>query len=457
MPESLDFSSYPRPAAPTSLLDTVGKLGSIQQQALGVNQQKLDQANQALGYMTRAMGSIGPNGTKKDYLEVGQNAVKMGLVPQEMLNTYIERLTAAKTPGDFWNEMMNSAAQHQQILDFHSPKPEFYNNGQTDIPVIRSQQPGVGIRSVGAPIQRQIPPTAPAINSSGAGTLYGAQAPDIAPGSGAVAAPPPVGGLPVARSGAFPVPGNSNNFGGKIISTDESKPDTFANRFPRGPATSLPPGQAEAETQAGVGSGDQLSKDRVAGSSFQRDVFPLMEAIPALEKLGPKGTGPGTETINHLKSFALSNLPGVTEKSFEGLSDIATFDKAKKYLTDFVNQTGNSGTNDKLAASFAGNPSVGISNAAAVDVAKSALALRRMKQAQLQEFESKNLPANSYSKWVAKRTNELDPRAFGVDMMTPEAKKKLKERLDKNPREKRQFEQSLELAHGLGFLTPQAH
>jgi hypothetical protein len=432
MPE-LDFSSYPRPAAPTSLLDNVQKLGSIQQQALGVNQQKLDQANQALGYMTRAMGSIGPNGTKKDYLQVGQNAVKMGLVPQEMLNTYIERLTAAKTPQDFYNEVMTSAASHQETINYHLGQPGTMENGQTIQPTLTSPKPGFGVRSSGPPIQRQIPPGAPTIDpNSGAGTLYGAQPPDIAPGSGAVAAPPPVGGLPVARSGAFPVPGNSNNFGGKIISTDESKPDTFANRFaPRGPATSLPPGQAEAEQASGLGSGEQLAKARTAATGYQRDIFPLMQAIPALEKLGTKGTGPGTETINNIKSFILSNVPGVTEKSFEGLSDVASFDKVHKYLTDFVNQTGNSGTNDKLAAAFAGNPSTRISNAAAVDVAKSALALRNMQQAQLLEFEKQKLPANQFSKWVAKRTNELDPRAFGVHLMTADARKKLKERLKK--------------------------
>jgi hypothetical protein len=135
-----------------------------------------------------------------------------------------------------------------------------------------------------------------------------------------------------------------------------------------------PPGSIEAQKAAGTGSGEELVNARHRSLNYQQEVFPLEQAIPALEKLGPKGTGPGTESINHLKSFVLSNIPGA---DFKGLKDdVATYDKAKKYLTDFVNQNGNSGTNDKLAASFAGNPSVNISNAAAVDVAKSALALR---------------------------------------------------------------------------------
>src|SRR5262249_38844427 len=132
--------------------------------------------------------------------------------------------------------------------------------------------------------------------------------------------------------------------------------------------------------------------------------------------LGSKGTGPGTETTNHLKSFLITNVPGVSQSSFNGT--VEDYDKAKKYLTDFVNQNGNTGTNDKLAAAFAGNPSVGISNAAAVDVAKSALALRRMKQAQLVEFEKSGLPDSEFAKWASRWQINHDPRAFGFDMMT---------------------------------------
>jgi len=72
------------------------KFGNLQQQSLQINQAKLDQANQALGYMTRAMGSLGPNATKDDYAAVAQNAVKQGLVPQDQLNTYMERLQLLK-------------------------------------------------------------------------------------------------------------------------------------------------------------------------------------------------------------------------------------------------------------------------------------------------------------------------------------------------------------------------
>jgi hypothetical protein len=203
---------------------------------------------------------------------------------------------------------------------------------------------------------------------------------------------------------------------------------------PAAPIMAAPaPGQAAAKERAGSGSGEELVDARHRSLNFQQEVFPLEQAIPALEKLGTKGSGPGTESINHLKSFVLSNIPGA---DFKGLrDDVATYDKAKKYLTDFVNQNGNSGTNDKLAAAFAGNPSVNISNAAAADVAKSALALRRMKQAQLMAFEHSGLPESDYAKFASKWNAHADPRAYGFDLMTPARRKATLETLPKGRRE----------------------
>ena len=220
---------------------------------------------------------------------------------------------------------------------------------------------------------------------------------------------------------------------------------------PTGPVTGLAPGVAEAETRAGGASGEQLAHARIAASNYQRDIFPLTQAIPALERLGTKGTGPGTEEINQLKSFILSNVPGVKSEDFKGT--VADYDKAKKYLTDFVNQTGSTGTNDKLAAAFAGNPSVGISNAAAVDVAKSALALRKMQQAAIINFERLGLPASQFSRYMTQTMNTLDPRAFGFDLIKDAKKQKaLIDDLKSKPAEAENFRKSYELAKSLGMI-----
>ena len=194
--------------------------------------------------------------------------------------------------------------------------------------------------------------------------------------------------------------------------------------------TEPPPGVRGAKEKTAAGSAEMLASDRSHGADYQRQVFPLEQAIPALEKLGPQGTGPGTETFNHIKSFLVSaGIPGIDPDK------IRSYDEAKKYLTDFVNQTGNSGTNDKLAAAFAGNPSVNISNAAAIDVAKAALALRRFKQAQLSAFERSGEAENDYGKFASKWNVNNDPRAYGFDIMTPKQRKDVLDSLPKNKRE----------------------
>lgn len=472
----VDTSSYLKPAqlpAAKSVLDQVKDYGAIQQQqqqiesgGLTINKQKLDLANQGLQYMTRAMGSLGPDATKEQYLAVGKNAVRMGLVPGDMLHIYEDRLKAAPTSKDFYNEFMTTAAGHQEQIDYHLGTPGTIDTGAAVQPVQTSPKPGFGIRSTGLPIAKQPGPgqieydnrrNLPdgSVNPNFGQPIYrGVQPSQGAPGM--VTAPPPAPGarLPVASSpSAITPPAQTPN-------------QVVQNRTPA--AAGLPPGAAEAATGAGAASGLVLAKERDRASSFQRDIFPLAQAIPALEKLGTKGTGPGTQTFNDLKSFVLSNVPGVKESDF-GFGSVKDFDKVHKYLTDFVNQTGNSGTNDKLAAAFAGNPSVKISNAAAADVAKAALALRRMQQSKYLGFEDSGLQPDQASKYFANgeikyksgdgqtksiKVSQLDPRAFGVDVMSPKAKKQLLEQLNKNPREKELFDRSAEIAIQHGYLTP---
>lgn len=463
----VDTSSYKLPTQP-SALDTVGKLQGLQQGQqtieqgkINIDKSKLELVNQGLDYMTKEINSLPPDATPQSIFKVLQGAVNNKYLSPEMYSQAVKEIPTDQKDIPAFKDRYIARAQHaKEALEYYAGQPGTMDTGQTVQPVRTSSRPGFGIRSEGPPVQKQVPPTAQGVNpQTGQPAFVGPQSPQNAPG--AVSAPLPVGPLPVGPVRSPALKGQSSNFGGNVLGATVEAPtpaqsvsDRFPN-IPRGPATGLAPGVAEAENIAGGESGKHLAKDRERAASYQRDVFPLMQAIPALEKLGTKGTGPGTETLNHLKSFAISMIPGITEKD-PAFASVPTYDKAKKYLTDFVNQTGSSGTNDKLAAAFAGNPSVGISNAAAVDVAKSALALRRMQQANIQEFERLNLPASQYSKWVAKRTNDLDPRAFGVDMMSPEAKAVLSKSLKGNKRERELFERSLEIAHGLGFITPQA-
>jgi hypothetical protein len=341
----------------------------------------------------------------------------------------------------------------QEMINQHYGIPGAIDTGQTvqptrTTPFIPSPTPA------GGPIQKQLPPSTGTIDTDpnsptyGQPKLLGPQQPQMP--VGAVQQP---GGIPgqIQPNAAPIVPNRVRTSPVLPVAPAPTANDRVSQGFGAiGPATGLPPGAAEAKQVTGKTSGEQLAADRIGATTYQREVFPLEQAIPALEKLGTKGTGPGTETFNHIKSFILSNVPGVKETDFNGT--VGDYDKAKKYLTDFVNQTGTTGTNDKLAAAFAGNPSVGISNAAAQDVAKSALALRRMKQAQIIEFGKLGIPDDQYAKWATTWNNTQDARAYGFDLMSPDKQQKLLKSM--TAPQKQVFLNSLRIAHDAGLTNP---
>lgn len=193
--------------------------------------------------------------------------------------------------------------------------------------------------------------------------------------------------------------------------------------------TNLSPKETAAQTAVGGGAGSAVNEARIHGLNYTQNVFPLEQAIPALESLGKTGTGPGTETLNHVKSFLQSaGVPGFDADK------IKNFDEAKKYLTDFINQNGNTQSVEHLRSAFGGSPSVNISNAAATEVAKAALALRRMKQAQIVAFDKSGKPDEEFPKEAGKWMREHDSRVFGFDLMSPDQRKKVLEGLPESKR-----------------------
>lgn len=256
------------------------------------------------------------------------------------------------------------------------------------------------------------------------------------------------GNVPLELPSAPQVPAVPRVPGATPAAPKAAPPAAAAPKPAKQPILAEPaPGEAEAKQKAGGAGGAMLAEDRA--SNFSREVYPLERAIPALERLGKTGTGPGTEQVNQIKSFLQSvGIPGID------VNKIKDFDEAHKYLTDWVTANGDSSTNDKLAAAFASNASTKISNAAAVDVAKAALALRRMKQAQLEEFEASGLPESQYGKWAAKWNREQDPRIYGWDYMNDSQKKSFLQSVTGPKRD--MIIMQLHRAADSGFVNPQS-
>lgn len=439
----IDTSSYPKAAMPVSPLDVAAKIGGLQQQKLGIDQAKLDQANQGLTYMTRAMGSLGPDASKEDYLKVGQNAVDMGLVPENMLHIYEQRVAAAPDGKAFYNEFMTAAASHQQQIDYHLGRPGENNNGQTVTPTVTSVKPGFGQRPIGLPVQQQPPPTSVGYGQDNQPRALGAQPPQTVPGT--VAQPTP---LPVERpTPSIPGPitspaikGPSANFGGNVVAANV-EPTTFPQ--PRGAAAGTTPMFEEGKKA--------LMEDQANAAQKMTAVKP---AILAMKLLPGLRSGPGTEPFQKAVAFLKANNVISTDQEKD---PTVIYQEANKYLSQYLKGRGGRSDAD-LEAAAKSSPNVGTQlNPALQNLTRSAVAQDRIEAARPTAFEG-----SDYSKYGNHRATfpqSIDERAFSLDLMPPAESKKLVDQMHdkykKNPKsvEALKFFHSLDIAKKQGFFN----
>jgi hypothetical protein len=447
----VDTSIYPK-ATQNSLLDIYGGAAQLrntliqnQRQQVGLQQDKINLAHQGFQWLSQGLGSLAQDpristpegaGLLKQFADQG---IKQGWLTPEVASAEIANAPTdpAQMPQYLQNlnvRVQDASGQFGQIYG----SPTTINNGNTILPVTAS--PITGVRQIAAPIPVQTSPSeraslVPGTNAQGQSTLTPAGVvlqnagvnpltaiPNSAPAGPANQLVPAQGGAGGQATGAQPAGGNS------VVT---------------GPAA----GTVEAQRAVGEAGGQQLAADTARERNFQADIIPLQKARDALVKLGPTGTGPGTEQINEVKSFLTSmGILGPND-------DVKSFDEARKYLTQYASQAGNPNTNDKLAA-VAGNPNVGISNAASVDVLKTALSLRRLQNAQVTAFNQSGQAPASYNQWTAQFNSSQDPVAYGFDMLSGPERQKYVKGLSAPERQK--FVNSLQVATQLGLVTPPA-
>ncbi len=402
----VDTSSYPKAAMPVSPLDIAGKIGGLQQQKLAIDQAKLDQANQALTYMTRAMGSLGPNASKEDYLKVGQNAVDQGLVPQNTLNTYAQRLQAAPDSQSFYKEFMTAAADHQQQIQMHtglnSTAQDNKNvfQGKTDV-MTGGFKPATQM-----PIQ--IPVATPGYDQNNQQVFEQPAGPS--------------GVVPVPRPRPMPIqplaaPAPTTGPTGPTVETTggpNSPPATFAQRtdaaFPHltaGPTPLFPEGK------------DAYTKDQLSASARSQAIKPAIQALKLMHGIS---TGPATEKITDLVA---------TAKAL-GLIDIKETDdptvirqEINKKLAQYVGNNPNVSRSDAgQALAEAGSPSAKVQILPALqNLTRDAVALDRVKILQPRAFEGTDY--QNYIKHQGKFPDNIDERALTLDMLPEKDRDKL--------------------------------
>ncbi len=220
-----------------------------------------------------------------------------------------------------------------------------------------------------------------------------------------------------------------------------------------GLTSKLSPAAEAALTETGGASARAYAalKNEAAGAATQ--VFQLNQALTGLQGAP---TGPGTETVNSVKSFLLAQSPDALKRFLPGVNveEIKDRDKADKYLTAFASGQAGSfspNTNEKLATALSANASTHISNLAAQDVVKANIGLVKMKQAQAIAFQNSGMSPEKFSDWAVKWNRDTDPRAFIADQMS---KKDRTDMINKmKPSEKTAFLNSVQSAIATGLVS----
>jgi hypothetical protein len=183
---------------------------------------------------------------------------------------------------------------------------------------------------------------------------------------------------------------------------------------------------APAEMESSV---NQYNAASVNSNNYQQRVFPLKQAAIALQNTD---TGPGTETVNHIKSFLLAQTPASLQQYLPGVDPekITSYDESVKYLAQYErNQPGAERSDMAQALAQTANASTHINQEAAQRVVNNALGLENMQQAALTQFNELHSDPNTgaikpgsgalFNQFMQKFAATHDPRGFSWDDQGP--------------------------------------
>ncbi len=433
---SADTSSYPKPTLPTSPLDIAGKLGGLQSQKLDIDQKKLDQANQGLTYLTRALNSLGPNPTKEELLSKGQSIVNMGLAPPSMMDEMRRQI-----PNDpakmraFVDQLQTQTAQHQEMIN-HFRGPLYTNQGAARTDVL--QVPGSPNYPVTPrmSIPAEPPPTFETVDpNTGQRRSIGNVPPPPAQGFNRLGIRPSAVTPPLPSG----VPLNPNSIPGmrpgeKAVSAT-AEPPTTPGVFPTATAPLFEEGKKRYE------------EDQNLATQRLTSMKPALQALPLIKDLT---TGIGTDTYN--KALAglhnLGLLPqGLTNK-------VTVRQELEKKLAQYVasNPVGQrSDAAQTLAEAGSPSPKIQI-NPALLKLTRDAIALDRVQVLRAGAFEGADF--SRYGQHRSLFPSKIDEKALTLDMLEEKERNDLLDEMSKkrNSYEGKKFFDTLRMVKKQGIM-----
>ncbi len=136
-------------------------------------------------------------------------------------------------------------------------------------------------------------------------------------------------------------------------------------------------------------------------------------------------TGKGSEILNSIRGSVQDIAPSFLQRMMPaGVMDTErrkAFDEAMKYSTQMqLAAPGGSRSNEGSATAGAATPGTHIGNAAALELARAALAQRRLEQVGTLLFNQSGKGAGQYDKHVGSWATSVDPMGLVVDKMSQE-------------------------------------
>ena len=206
---------------------------------------------------------------------------------------------------------------------------------------------------------------------------------------------------------------------------------------------------------------DAMQKDQQIQSGYAQDVEPWRQALDKIEdlkkKYGAGFLGPGTKGRQEMESWLFSISPKLARTLGVDEGKLADYASIEKYLqSGTMSRATNYGahSDQQLASAAAATPNAKVTDLAVPELIKVQYALRRAEYAQHQQAVARGGVAgeeylNEKSNWASRN----DPRAFMVDLMSPEDRQKLIGSIPKGSPEWQRFNNSLRAGYESGVLN----
>lgn len=433
---------YPQ-ADPSGFLGTAEKAMAIrnlgaQNALLGIDvqQNKQNLAQQQLGYISQNLGLLAqdPNLNADKALALGDRFVKEGVLSPQLWA--VESANIQATGGDPAKLRPLLLNYSQRALDAQSQFNNTVGTGSTidtgPSTVVGTYSPVNGFHPQGSVLH--------ALNPGQASTPVTVTLPD---GSTRTMTQAQFNQLTGTSTTGAPEAGNPLT-GASGVAVPPTSPVSAADDSSGLPGIGAPSPQRQKMFEASTA---QYQAAKANDANYTANLVPLQKSLELLPNTPLFGRGAELPT-QLAQVFNTFGIPIGSDQS-KNASEL------DKYLTQIARGSGAAANSDQqLVAAFSANPNMSTDKAAAQDVIKTMMALQRMQHAAVtlaQRRGMDNTPQN-YSTFASQWGAQQDPRAYGVDLMTPAAKAALLKELNANPAEKAKFAASLRSAVSAGVL-----